>query len=238
MGVEAVFTNDVTEFRHALNLADQEIRSRRLSAGTRKRLLAYVEDVKTANVFLASFSFKRDLLSQWRAYCTPGPGFALGFRAASLPTGGALWCRLCKCEYSRRQQKAAIRELVDLAVGSPSAPVIPADHPLSGLDFPNILALIAPLIKHETFSAEKEWRLILSPLNGPHSLVFHRPGTSSIVPYVRLALALDGNPLPLTRVIIGPTREKQLASDAVFSLLRSTDAHIKIGHSRVPFRNW
>ena len=50
------------------------------------QLLEKVENSRHRGEFVASFSESGDDLSQWRAYCSAGPGFSIGFHAAALRT--------------------------------------------------------------------------------------------------------------------------------------------------------
>jgi hypothetical protein len=61
-----------------------------------------VEETRTCVV---SFTEQPDLLSQWRGYCPPGGGYALGFRTSSLEAclhkQGFV---LVRCVYNRSDQ--------------------------------------------------------------------------------------------------------------------------------------
>jgi hypothetical protein len=83
--------NDSEEYMHANRLLQKEIAKRRedsVSAGRPilKWLEMFDEDelMRKAHVFIASFSEKSDLLSQWRAYTRCDDAYSIGFTASEL----------------------------------------------------------------------------------------------------------------------------------------------------------
>jgi hypothetical protein len=83
---KAIFMNDAAEFRLALDLARNEIanQDQDYADELKDHLLHDIDDIENVNIFVASFSKKSDLLSQWRGYCSPGPGYSVGFRSTDL----------------------------------------------------------------------------------------------------------------------------------------------------------
>ena len=245
---KAIFMNDAAEFKLALDLARTEIKSQSLPSDTREQLLADVDDIEHVNVFVASFSEHGDLLSQWRGYCSPGPGYSVGFRTMELTERDYLRFYLGKCVYDPFRQRAAIAEIVAhganrrAQLGQPQpirATLTHARDPLWGMTFRDLLAFVAPLLKHESFSEEAEWRLVSRPIPFTDPAFRHRAGRSLLIPYFRFSLASAENAVPLARVIIGPTPHPSLAEDAVHSLLGAAGVQgCTIEHSEIPFRNW
>jgi len=249
---KAIFMNDTAEFRLALELARAEVRSRSLPEKLEQKFLEDVDSIKAVNVFICSFSEQGDLLSQWRGYCPPGAGYSLGFTSRYLrevaKRSGLFY--LGKCTYQHVEQVEVVRELVDAAlVQKPATDVLEArgnpskdqKHPLFGMSFQDALAFAAPLLKHETFSEEKEWRLISEPISYHHPAFSHRPGRTHLVPYFRLSLsdALVEHPVLLRRLVIGPTPHPDLAKDSVFNLLGGHKlGDCAVAHSDIPFRAW
>jgi hypothetical protein len=72
--------NDGLEFEIAAKLFREELEH---SSLTEKQHQVFWELIKQMQEprFILSFSQHRDRLSQWRAYCTGGDGYALGFSA-------------------------------------------------------------------------------------------------------------------------------------------------------------
>jgi hypothetical protein len=249
---KAIFMNDTAEFRLALELARDEIQNRSLSEALEQEFLADVDSIEKVNVFICSFSAEDDLLSQWRGYCPPGAGYALGFTPKYLEEtakrSGLFY--LGKCTYEHVEHVAVIRELVGAALARKSAaggaeelgsPSDDQRHPLWDRSFQDALAFAAPLLKHTTFSEEKEWRLISKPVDYDHPALSHRPGKTHLLPYFRVPLSSDPSeqPISLRRLVIGPTPHPELADDAIFSLFGAYGLRdCKVARSEIPFRAW
>lgn len=84
------YLSDSQEFALALDLARVALNERQ-SAGSSSseseliiRMIADIERKEMVNICVCSFSEEGDMLSQWRGYCSPGPGFALGFKSTIL----------------------------------------------------------------------------------------------------------------------------------------------------------
>jgi hypothetical protein len=260
------YLNDRREFRHAVDLVGQEIdeqleatsvggvtdRSRQFTLEKMRRALQL--PVWGANVCVCSFSESVDSLSQWRAY-GGSSGFALGFsgkflRAALAPQGQRPWL-LAKCIYNFVEQqelvRALVREVADEIINGVHVEV--DDSPSFGAgNLLRYLAKFAPVLKHESFRDEQEWRII-SPANNHHDEHFdYRPGRSSIIPYAKLRLCGVNEPLQLDTVIVGPTSGSEHALSAAIGFLMKNDVMMGSGDasyaiadirsSAVPYRDW
>ena len=234
-------------------MARNEIEDCSLPGALKQKLLEDVDSIKAVNVFIGSFSEDGDLLSQWRGYCPPGAGYSLGFTSQYLEQAaersGLFY--LGKCTYDRIEQIAVIRELVSVAVarttgaetlGGAEGSEEDRKHPLWRMSFQDALAFAAPLLKHQKFSEEKEWRLISKPVDYHHAAFSHRPGKTYLLPYFRIPLSddLSEHPVVLSRLVIGPTPHPELADDAIFSLLGAHKllGRCDIAQSEIPFRAW
>jgi len=161
--------------------------------------------------FVASFSEADDDLNQWRAYCAPGDGYAIGFDRsllgqvmASIPgRDQSLW----KCTYGdglgEQLQEVArkVRELTDhpdaprllLSPGLERALGIASENPREMFEPIDIEVLKLTALgldgamkhKHQCFSSEKEHRLVVGELA---SGVEYRIGRNFVIPYVAVAL--------------------------------------------------
>jgi len=244
---KAIHMNDEAEFRLALSLAREAIGSGDGDGEIREELLAAVDEIETIHIFVCSFSAHADLLSQWRGYCPPGAGYSIGFSSAEL---GAVADRLfgfCfgKCTYDPVKQIKAMEELVGFHIQRKRAKRgggdtgAPSGHFIWSMSFGEALAFTAPLLKHKAFQEEAEWRLVSRPLPRSNSMFCHRPGRSHIIPFAKLPLSEDGQPVRIRRVIVGPTPHPELAHDAVHSLLGAAGVTgCAIEKSKVPFRSW
>ena len=193
-------------------------------------------------VYVACFCEDGDLLSQWRGYGSPG-GYAIGFRAASLreirpldlgdsgeiaATALPLPVRLVQVRYgppaAERMIQQVLRDIAPKPVGSPG---------VGGWVRAQSLVLPAlAKIKHEAFSEEKEWRLMVVGSRGFEEVSF-RSGNLGAIPYVKLTIPVSA----VVKVVVGPGREQLVRLRGVERLLseHSLD-HTAIQPSKAPFR--
>lgn len=99
-----------------------------------------------------------------------------------------------------------------------------ADLEVSAL-FSGVWAM-APIFKHPAFSEEREWRLVLGPvdparLSGVHWV--ERPNT--LAPYVEFPLHEAGGNLDDIRWIAGPGPQQRLANRALGDVTRLASIH-------------
>jgi hypothetical protein len=191
------------------------------------------------NVCVCSFSEEGDLLSQWRGYCSPGPGFALGFKSTTLQLlANRQNFFLAPCVYDWSTQYQIVQELIDETINAFNLQE-PGHIEKASWSFVTRLATYAPVIKHHSFSEEKEWRLISNPIRGDDPKFGCRGGHSMIIPYYTFDLVGSDGQLEIARVIIGPGPHEALNLRAVTWLLMSHGV-VSEGatRSQVPYRNW
>ena len=97
----------------------------------------------------------------------------------------------------------------------------------------------SPILKHETFSEEREWRIVTRPLMCRNKRFDYRPGRSMLIPYYRIPLDGPDVEFGVERIVVGPVPHSDQAVRPVKRLMvkhRLKDAQV-IG-SDVPFRNW
>jgi hypothetical protein len=172
-------------------------------------------------LFLASFSEKPNLLSQWRAYA-PTNGYCLGFDSEALKKSvqdsgfsfGKIEYDLSKAVKAFQNQiKSYVAECV-LLVG--------ADESIEDC-VERILFKIpqfAAIAKHESFSEEREWRAY-SFQEDSNGVGFYA-GNDSIRPFKRISLGSEtGTIASLREVIIGPSEDHHLLRQWTIDYLRS-----------------
>lgn len=243
--------NDSQEFQLALNQTRELLLERRKSNSTEQEkidcLLHNIETIRDMYVFVGSLSQKRDLLSQWRAYGGGVSGFSIGFNTDNLVAKAEeQGFFLVKCIYDPKEQKHFISELINESLAedfnvipgyiSPDMPRTYHVLPIGG-DFWKKLASLAPIIKHQSFEEEAEWRLISVKFLNKEAMSF-RSGLSSLIPYYEFKLGDKTN--YLNSVTIGPTPNPILAKKSIqmlltkYDLTRATDLY----NTEIPFRNW
>jgi hypothetical protein len=224
--------SDSSEFRYTLDLVENEIlvMPRGASGSYGRSLDPYREaftGMRDGTVYVASFSSKRDLLSQWRAYGAPGSTVAVGFQKSALQAAAmASGYTLVPCLYARSHQLHTLRAAFKAAVvaGETTGP----------FQFAAAVLRIAPTLKHPSFREESEWRLI-SPRPASGDLCFRSSG-ALLVPYRIVPLKVDGR-LPLKEVVLGPNAH---SAENVFSiqllLAEHSLSHCDVRVSTAPFR--
>jgi len=193
-------------------------------------------------VYVASFTEEGDLLSQWRGYCSKG-GFSLGFHFDLLSQVAKTHDSfLLPCVYDTKIQKQIIEELLisfsgkyDDALKGKQDDSDKLAHKIS-VEFIIHLFALAPMLKHESFKEEKEWRIVSSILRVAPDIQF-RANESNIIPYIEMALSKDDNEIELRKLFIGPESNNKYAKEAVLQLLRKNRVpQNTIKYSSVPYR--
>jgi hypothetical protein len=255
------FLNDTKEYRHAVDAVTTEIVGRLIDADGESRLVLAdmargVKGIENMNVCVCSFSEDRDSLSQWRAYGGATSGYAIGFNAlhvAEMVRREEFF--LAPCIYKPAEQAAVVQALIDkvfeqnmerLNNGETLLSENPEDwlgtkRPISprGGNLAFYLHRYAPILKHEAFSGEKEWRIISRPLFSAHDRFGFRCGSSTLIPYYRVPIAHADRRLELDEVVVGPTPHIEQSCGAVGSFLVSRElTDVPVNPSAIPYRNW
>ncbi|MCP9759182.1 DUF2971 domain-containing protein [Aquitalea sp. S1-19] len=266
----ATFLNDASEFLHGLSYA------KHVAGGIFMEddyLAAFgwavrhgLETVSADSLYVASFSEKADLLSQWRGYCPSGAGICLGFAVPQLKNFcDARGYRLEKCIYQHQDQLQSVEALVRECFEKFPKPRLSReeydsfdskgqvdaeiDYRLQTSEGPEKLqadaavqwlcaaiAEIAPLFKNEGFHEESEWRIVA---NEPQEQVKFRASSSYLAPYVELELLSDATKPALREVIIGPNPNQRRCQRSIAMLLEASglvDVDVKV--SPLPFNSW
>lgn len=259
------YLNDSKEFALALSLARGELEERMkvaTSQGDRDRLELLHDNIYTIErvyTCVCCFSELGDSLSQWRSYGGGKSGFSVGFSREwfeEIIESPRLTLR--RCIYKLAEQQTLIQETLDkfLAENAKAKPDFwDANRSFSNPDKPRTittlkhagnyfadrLAQIAPLIKHEAFEDEKEWRLVVQNVS-----VFnlkHRPGESMMIPYTSIPIGDENKFGSISKIIVGPTPHPDLSRDSVSSLaiasgLVTGGKYIEFKNTKIPFRSW
>jgi hypothetical protein len=220
-------------------------------------------------VFTFSLSEAGDELSQWRGYCPTG-GYSIQFDPKQL---NAMLKKenlsIGKCVYEREDQIKFIRKHI---IRYETVEAYEEDrrrfgHTHWGLDTVYEISQraleYAPLIKHESFKAEQEWKVFqghfpnrnwgpvvhqrfLMRSTGLLSKMKFREGRGTLIPYLNIPIAPAGEPVYFPEVVISPTPNKDLARAACQFLLDSQVAYTGgpgdpsgvARNSTIPYKNW
>jgi hypothetical protein len=247
----AQYLNDAKEFRLAIDIAREYLRT---AAHVRRgqpvaRLLDYCHDqlerLEHYLVCVFSLSEEPDLLSQWRGYCPPGGGYAIGFPGNELKALLARQgCWLARCVYAPAAHRALVAEALDPVVGQLPNEGLETEEDVKRIGelwMPGIfhrVSRVAPLIKHESFQEEHEWRVIWIPA-GQRSRYQYRPSRSMFIPYVPIDLSLSEGQMVLGEILVGPMPHQYIATNGLTGFLTQQGAPWKgVRPSQIPFRTW
>jgi hypothetical protein len=228
--------NDASEFGYAFEIAKLVMReSGEQSVDEKMRsVLGMINSLLTA--YVASFSANSDQLGQWRAYCRDSGGYSIGFDADSLrKLGDDQDFTLEKCTYSAPEHEREIKSLIQ------ELPPSTEYNASTDAAFLFRFMQIAPTMKHSSFEAEQEWRIVSRTFRYPQKSleVEYREGKSFIVPYRTLRLESGAGETPIRRIVVGPTPHPRLSRRTVEECLRhSKFTNIEVVTSNVPYRSW
>jgi len=201
-----------------------------------------LENVSRRSVYVASFSEKDDLLSQWRAYTPNGAGYSIGFEFNNV---SAFFSHTTFCIesvlYASQDQENKIESIIDdtldkypLSNDSSDEDIVKAVKYLAMR-----ITINAPIIKHQTFSEEKEWRIICHGIKSDDSRLKFRPGKSGIIPYLNIEFASMPKIIRIKEVVIGPNSDCRLSMNALRMLMNSKGIDCpSIKGSAIPYKNW
>jgi hypothetical protein len=221
------FLNDTGEMRYGRVLLFDEI-DMIVKGLTSDDERDFVEQIRNNVAFYSEISpafltsFCDDLsLAMFRMYCLPDEGFALGIDGPELRglAKGQLG-ELSPCSYCESEQRAICRELIEgmLDLYRSQKPQSQVKHfNLQYASYPanTILRSVLPLFKHQSFKAEREWRVILSQT----AQMRFRLGIRGITPYVLFPLKPGAT--PFMRVLTGPSSTDFLLRQKATKLLLS-----------------
>lgn len=195
------------------------------------------------NVAVFSLSSEKDSLSQWRSYCPPTGGYAIGFNRKRLNEvlKKRRFYELQPCVYDGIKQKELINNFIKN---------FPPTNNMYGFKQYNIvlekyISTVGLLTKHEGFSDEHEWRAISEVIASDLKIAGNfewkiRRGIHNLIQYLEVDLSED---FPIENIIIGPCRDAQLAKKSVdralrvFNYNKVNEINVYTKVSDIPYRN-
>lgn len=259
----AYYLNDGEEILYALKLLQKVIRDRERAESNSKVfefLLEFGEWLNAFsstgfNIFIFSFSQEQNILSQWRSYTPHGKGVSLGFSPEiinQIVSENEL--KIARCRYSPEEHNEIMNALLGKMLetfnqhsqdlDTTNKPSWEKYHDFLEQFRGDILQVFS-VIKHPSFSEEKEWRLI-SPYFDKYTVeeIKYREGASMLVPYIELKfgrwhnLKQHTHPVFFESVCLGPSQHKRLSYNALQQFLSNQKvSHLTI-NSNVPYREW
>jgi hypothetical protein len=241
------YLNDPSELEHGIAVFREVVEEHARDHRHGRFLRDIAQDlpgIQRTNVCIASFCDHGDLLSQWRSYGRAGSGVSLGFSGRVLARFAAAGLQVWRCVYAPGAQRRIMQELVrhlvqryDEVLRSPGD----HQHRLADLrrELAAVLLMVAPVMKHESFAEEREWRLISPPIS-PRDADYHVAiSNTRVTEYYRVQFLphQDGGYDFLDELVIGPARDAELITDAFTVLLAKQAVRCTICRaSQIPFR--
>ena len=251
------YLNDSEEFALAVKLMRAEIDVSRKACSDPK-LLPFLDNAaemvdliqSVTSVYVSSFTENGDLLSQWRGYAPRGNGFSIGFDYENLKAsieGQGYFIAPCIYDESTQRQlvRESIRDLMEhLLDGITKWGSYDPTDDYYGLAYSNFYSSFchsAPLIKHVSFSEEREWRAVSQHGFKTRDLdkIGYREGVSMVTPYRVINLGSESSSLPISEIIVGPTPHKGLSAQSVSMFMKAAGINrcvVKL--SAIPYRGW
>lgn len=262
------FLNDKSELKIATNLANQ-ILLEQLNAQnipdsfyiTLKKAVDYVDEL---SVFIASFSERGNLLSQWRAYASP-QGYSIGINpniAEYIVTYMQSYAVFSKCIYSSKDQKDIIKNAIEYLHKKWEQKQNDKNY-IKKIEraFTDFISVASCFFKHKGFSEEKEWRIAIliestkeqMDLDEQKQIKLNmkfRPTNSGVAPYILVPLTYvkfsteEGHDklkpeyvFELEEIIIGPSENIENQIKSLKALIKESSINVKsIKSSNIPLR--
>lgn len=205
------------------------------------------DDTTTSEWFVTSFSTKMDDLSQWRAYGFGEGGYAIGFDFSKLndrnKVDNADIVPICydietQSDIAKNVAQMTLRYFLQGLSGKDRNFETWSEKFL--IEWGKHLTYLAPLIKHPKFFEEHEWRLVRQLRPNEHTKLTYRSKSTMIARHLPLKLSEPDKILPITKIIVGPSRNKNVSRISVGDLLKSSlypDGKVQVVESEVPFQN-
>lgn len=247
------YLNDISELKLAIELFKTNAVewAKKINEGEKKELLdktaCQLQNFENINICVASFCENGDLLSQWRSYGNGGSCVALGFNAKllkGLSNTGRI--NLLRCVYSPHEHREIIDDLINILLNSYDIISSKREHVRDWEEkkwdlicyFNTTFLSVAPVIKDSSFSEEKEWRIITTPMPLTDKNWFSMIGNNRVSQYYKLIFneVFQSTDEVLKEIIIGPTQEPKLVSDAFWALLHKAGYKTTLRHSQIPYR--
>ncbi len=241
------YLNDLEEYRHGVALFQEELKKVAEKKENHDFLVNYPEcidellNVRTRldgkHTYCVSFTENGDILSQWRGYAGNG-GLSIGFAPETLSSSAKnQGFRFMKCLYNEIKKKAFVHEVVDDFLwhcdkwhNNEALDHFTPTH--FGVYLRSMICFFSPVLKHEAFDEEEEWRAVYSSGHLPNEKLSSHKSNEIDIPHADFKLQ-DVN---VQKIYIGPSNN----IDRVYLRILHTLDLRKLSHicekSRIPYR--
>lgn len=230
--------NDSSEYHHGIKVVADCVRNA-IPASSKPLVEKILSEFRRVETYVASYSTKHDLLSQWRSYSGGKVGYCLGLATKGIATLDNSTPLLEPVIYKDGLAQQVISRMlsgVDEYLQNNQFGEVEVGFLLGMVG--STLANLACTIKHPKFEEENEYRQFYQP--GATSLQLEkkfRNGRFGLTPYVEVPFIEEGR-LPLKFVTIGPCQDAELEKYAVKTLLEkhSSYMNVEVLVSEIPLR--
>jgi hypothetical protein len=221
------FLNDRSELVYGHNLVREYLLSQ---SGPVAAALAHGAPPidEKAQIYVASFCERGDLLSQWRGYCRVQDGYSMAFRFSSLLADKK--APLTKVLYEPKDQEKHLSDLLRSVTDVLSRAGFPSDQTADLFRFAVDVVWAFPFcLKDRSFEGEQEWRLVAGLASG-YTEKF-RVVDGHFVPYVEIPIDTQS----LVEIRQGPGAFRPANIEALTRLLAAEGFdNTKVARSPVP----
>jgi len=241
-----LYQNDSSEFQLGIQLFLEELERIRFDKYKYQEpnLIKKVEDnIKYFNVeiFTISFSERQQSLNQFRSYSKSIPAYSIGFDPNIMKNSffpNKIVGKMYKCRYTKSKHQEIIYRVISKVL-KPMGLATGFTEPII-MELATSAIALSPIIKHEAFKEEKEWRFVFDYVSPIVEFYSFREGNSCIIPYLEIPIKVNE---VIKEVIIGPTPQTELAYKSTVEICKKYGVKINeddknIFNTEIPFRNW
>lgn len=229
--------NDKSEYHHGIKVVADCVHNA-MPSTSRLLVEKILSEFRKVETFVASYSTKCDLLSQWRSYSGGAVGYCLELATSGIATLDSSTPLLEAVIYGDSKAQQVISKLiarVEEYLRQNQFGEVEIGFLLGRVG--GMLANLACTIKHPKFEEESEYRQFYQP--GATSLQLEqkfRNGRFGLTPYVEVPFIEVGR-LPLKSVTIGPCKDPELEIHTIKALLeKHAYTNVDVQVSEIPLR--
>lgn len=229
--------NDKSEYHHGTKVVTECV-YQAMPASSKPFIEKIISEFDKKETYVASYSTKHDLLSQWRSYSGGKVGYCLGLATegiASLDDSTPLLEAVIYHDYQAQEVISKMLGHIDDFFQNNHFGEVETGFLLASVGA--TLASLACTIKHPKFEEESEFRQFYQPDVTSLKLENEfRRGNFGLTPYVEIPF-IEKRRLPLRSITIGPCEDAELEKYTVSKLLeKHSYRNVEVLVSEIPLR--
>jgi hypothetical protein len=146
---------------------------------------------------------------------------------------------LLKCVYTTEEKLSLVSDSVNTVLDA-----VRGEHSQMSLQdarafIGNVIALCAPVFKHDSFREEREWRLLVQCKERHAPKRHFRAAQSNLIPFIKVDVASAHPDTYISNVKLGPSPNEYLGTSGIAKLLEQRNlAAATVDCSKLPYRSW